>query len=115
MNPLGPPPLYSRQRPYHTFRLRADVDWTRPEVRQAWATHGRLVGRFLSVETPLTLDELVALCLAYARQHGNPTPRPVAFYTLDYDLQELAEQGIVAVDEWRPLASQWRIREDDSR
>jgi hypothetical protein len=114
MNPLGPPLLYPRQRSYHTFRLKADVDWTSPAVQQAWAEYARLSGHFLSVETPLTLDELLVLCQAYARQHGNPTPRPVAFFTLEYDLQALVEHGIVDVDEWRPLVSRWSTREGDS-
>ena len=97
------PPLQTRQRLYHAFRLNPDVDWTRPEVQTVWRNYGAVVGRFLSTDTTLALDELLALCRAYVTQHGNPSPRPVALYTLDYELQMLFESSIVLVAEWQPL------------
>ncbi len=93
----------SRQRLYYTFALNPEVDWSQPTVQATWIYHGRLVGRFLAADRPLTLAELVVLCQAYARQHGNPYTDPVEHYTLEYHLQELCEKGIVLVGEWRPF------------
>jgi hypothetical protein len=96
-------PIHLRQRVYHSFCLNPDVDWTQPKIQSVWNSYGTLVGRFLSVEVPYTLDELVVLCKAYATQHGSPDNQPVAFYKVDYDLQILFEVGIVLVSEWQPF------------
>jgi len=93
-----------KMRRYRAYSLNPRVNWAETAVQQTWGQYGNLVGKFLSLESPLTLDELLVLCRAYAAQHGGFGDRSVEFYTLDYALQELCERGIVLVDEWRPFA-----------
>lgn len=95
------PLLHPRQVYYQTFYLNPDVDWTKPEVQEAWNIHGVLVGKFLSEDTPLALGELLVLCNAYIVQHGNPYKTPFGFSILNYELQLLFESAIVIVDEWK--------------
>jgi len=95
------PLLHPRQVYYQTFYLNPDVDWTKPEVQEAWNRHGVLVGKFLSEETPLALVELLVLCNAYIMQHGNPYKQPFSYSILDYELQILFESSIVIVTEWK--------------
>ncbi len=84
----------------YVYRLNPTVDWSQPAVRQAWQRHGRHVGRFLSTDRALSLDELVALCHAHDVQRSDPNAQTQPFYSLEYDLQMLAETGIVLVEVW---------------
>lgn len=94
-------PVNTRQRAYHTFRLNPEIDWSRQDIQKVWHSYSTFVGRFLSVENPLTLNELVVLCKAYATQHGGLHHQQVTLYMVDYELQNLFEKGIVLVSEWQ--------------
>lgn len=91
------------QRRNFAYCLNPNMDWTKPEIQSAWRSYGQHVGRFLSIEQPLTREELSVLCRAYAVQHGNPDDDPIQTYDLDYVLLELFERSIVHVVEWWPL------------
>jgi hypothetical protein len=94
---------FQKQMLYLTFALNPEVDWTETAVQEAWHQYGILVGRFLDVETPLTLAELMALCQAYLVQHGSSKEERIRAYTLEYQLQKLFENSIVIVGEWQPF------------
>lgn len=95
--------VFPKQVLYLTFALNPEVDWTETAVAQTWREYGSPAGRFLSVETPLTLAELTILCQAYTMQHGSPKEEKVRPYSLEYQLQKLFEQGIVNVAAWQPF------------